>query len=251
MFLNKGWFRCGLASSWPKECHGPKCCLLGQSSVPWHLAAQIRIDNAGASSTFCCCCSSKLPRFEDSCAASSKIWAPRRASRAFLGSISRGAKFPQKKLGKWHSDPWVSYSTGHVCVSNLPLGNSSWSWCTSTGTSPLRRRSSCCGRACQLIHIGHSPVTQTSSFQVLKMVSVESLWFSFNYVTCTNHNKKVIILTFSSTIRVHSLSPPTPEVSTSCFISSSARPVTRCCRRYRRSTFQLGQVASVGIFQHD
>ena len=108
----------------------------------------------------------------------------------------------------------MSFALNWSCLalSNLPLGNSSWSWCTSTGTSPLRRRSSCCGRACQLIHIGHSPVSQTSSFQVLKMVSVESLWFSFNYVTCTNHNKKVIILTFSSTIRVHSLSPPTPEV---------------------------------------
>ena len=126
MFLNKGWFRCGLASSWPKECHGPKCCLLGQSSVPWHLAAQIRIDNAGASSTFCCCCSSKLPRFEDSCAASSKIWAPRRASRAFLGSISRGAKFPQKNWGNGtqiHEFPTqLVMSASPICHLVTPLG---------------------------------------------------------------------------------------------------------------------------------
>lgn len=135
MFLNKGWFRCGLASSWPKECHGPKCCLFGQSSdpaptkqhLPWHLAAQIRIDNAGASSTFCCCCSSKLPRFEDNCAASSKIWAPRRASRAFLGSISRGAKFPQQNWGNGTQIHEVSHSTGHVwhspiCHLVTPLG---------------------------------------------------------------------------------------------------------------------------------
>ena len=80
----------------------------------WHLAAQIQIDNAGASSTFCCCCSSKLPRFEDSCAVSSKIWAPRRASIAFLNRGTKGANFPNCAT--------VSGTGSPICHLVTPLG---------------------------------------------------------------------------------------------------------------------------------